>query len=78
MGFFCEGEIWIPRDEWIEFVMQYIPDSPAETVLGKPVINKDDEMVVPFACNTECNPENQSPPPRFIQAEQQKSKESES
>lgn len=59
MGYYAEGEIYIPKDEWQEFVMKYLPKTCAETAIG-PVTFLDGEMVVKFVQNTECHPSEQS------------------
>jgi hypothetical protein len=65
MGFCCEGEIWIPQEEWCEFVMQFLPKSHAETQIG-PVRFESGEMVVQYAQNTECHPTQQTVPPSWM------------
>lgn len=64
MGFVCRGEVWIPLDEWARFVLSFVSTGAAEVSLGPPSINGDD-VVVPYAANTECHPSQEAVPPEW-------------
>jgi hypothetical protein len=60
MGYYCDGTIEIPLDEFTEFVLQYIPNGPAMTKLGVPKVNVSNGTIeIDFSQNTECWPEDE-------------------
>lgn len=55
MGFRTEGEIYIPKEEFYEFVMGFIASNGAEVLFG-PVKEDEFDIVIPVIMNTECHP----------------------
>ena len=66
MGFACEGEVYIPFEDWYQFVQKYLPSQDAEAAIGPPQYNEGEGLSVPFALNTECHPAEQSVKPAFM------------
>lgn len=64
MGHRVEGEVYIPLEDWSEFVLKYAPKTSGEVALGPPR-REGPDIVVPYAANTECHPLNQSTPPEW-------------
>jgi len=71
MGLACRGEVWIPREEWARFVLSFVSTGPAEVSLGPPSVNGND-IVVPYAANTECHPSQESVPPEWCNTDKPK------
>lgn len=65
MGCWARGEVWIPLRDWYEFVQKYAPSSSDGIYSFGPPAIQDDEMVVPFAMNTEVPPGDEVDPPEW-------------
>ena len=55
MGFWYEGEVYIPLEDFYKFVHDYININGGMDVLGK-IECEYDHIKVPIAVNTECRP----------------------
>jgi len=66
MGHLCTGEIFIPMEDFYEFVSRYAPASPGNMEFGLPTIDGNHDLIVQFAINTECLPSDQVDPPEFL------------
>lgn len=65
MGHWARGEVWIPLHEWYAFVRGHMPISESGLdAIGPPRIDGDD-LVVPYAINTECPPREEADPPEW-------------
>jgi hypothetical protein len=62
MAHAVQGEVWIPLEDWYEFIGKYAPKTDGEILWGEPTQTSSD-IVIPFACNTECHPAEQATPP---------------
>jgi hypothetical protein len=65
MGHAARGDIWIPIQDWYDFVTKYAPHTTGEMSFGPPS-EMDGELSVPFAINTECHPMDEASPPECI------------
>jgi hypothetical protein len=65
MGYYARGEVWIPGEEFWEFVFKHLPHGGAEVSFGTPVM-RDGELVIPYALNTECHPKDEADPPAWL------------
>jgi len=66
MGHAARGEIYIPAEEWAEFVLKFAPRSEGEYDFGPPEQDPDTgDVLVPFAMNTECHPQQEIDPPAW-------------
>lgn len=65
MGHWAQGEIWIPIEDWSEFVGKYAPGTDGEVSYGPPR-EEEGAICVPFAVNTECHPKDQDEPPTWL------------
>lgn len=65
MGYACEGEVFIPKENWFEFVLDFLPKTDANIEFGPPDFTDEFDVRVPYAANTECSPSEQATPPKW-------------
>jgi hypothetical protein len=60
MGFYCDGTIEIPMDEFVEFILQFVPVGHANVMVGVPRVNVgNDTIEIDYSMNTECHPKDE-------------------
>ena len=67
MAYDGEGTVYIPLEEFWEFVQRYVPVTKgAETAFGVPRVECGD-LVIDYACSTDCHPTEWATPPKAVQ-----------
>lgn len=67
MAYDAVGKIYIPAEDWYEFLNKYVPDSTGEVRYGKPAQpSKGGDIIVDYACSSEVPPESWNVVPEFL------------